>query len=110
ASSLERLSASDAQRFVQDTMHELGYVLGKVGDLVAEQVVDDDWTLPQNEFDRDGNPTDVLTNMRESAREQRLDSWLRQRFQTGLPRGNRQQIDQWLIAETNTLIMGNIPA
>jgi len=110
ASSLERLSASDAQRFVQDTMHELGYVLGKVGDLVAEQVVDDDWTLPQDEFDRDGNPTDVLTNMRESAREQRLDSWLRQRFQTGLPRGNRQQIDQWLIAETNTLIMGNIPA
>jgi hypothetical protein len=103
ASSLKSLSPSDAQKLVSQTMHELGFMLQKVGDIV-NQYADDDWNLPADETDPDGRPVDILTSARLSARAERSDRWLRSRFGSSLPDGTtREIVDQWMLQEINAL-------
>ena len=109
ASSLDSLDSVKAQRFVQDTMHELAFTLQKIGDFVAERA-DQDWVMPPVAQDADGNPIDELTSMRNAARATRADRWLQERFKTALPEGSaRGAIDLWMVEEINKVTGGSVP-
>jgi hypothetical protein len=100
ASSLEHLTANEAQEFVRKTTVEFGYLLQKVGDVV-NRYADSDWNMPLDYVDEDGTAIDLLTKQRNAARKEMRDRWLNRRFGEGIGPTAGQLIDDWMLQEIN---------